>query len=236
MSFIKNAVRQLFNAGGFDLHRSNSRQLCRALNQFGVDLVLDVGANVGQFASGLRSAGYQGEIVSFEPLSFAWQTLEDAASHDARWQVHLRSAIGDHDGECMINIAGNSVSSSVLPMMESHSSAAEGSAYVGSEPVPIFKLDSVAPKYLENAHRPFLKIDTQGFEWQVLDGAGETLPLVQGILCELSLVPLYESQRLWMDIIRRLENDGFALWSIHRGFTDSRDGRLLQIDATFFRN
>lgn len=236
MSFVKNSVGRLFNAVGFGLHRSLPHQLSRAFNQFEVDMVLDVGANIGQFASELRSAGYQGEIISFEPLSRAWQVLEKAASRDARWQVHPRSAIGDHDGESVINIAGNSVSSSVLPMMESHSSAAEGSAYVGSEPVPLFRLDSVAPKYLANAHRPFLKIDTQGFEWQVLDGARETLPLVQGILCELSLVPLYESQRLWMDIIRRLENDGFTLWSIQRGFTDPRDGRLLQIDATFFRN
>lgn len=236
MNFIKNSVRQLFNAVGFDLHRSNSRQLSRSLNQFGVDLVLDVGANVGQFSSELRSVGYQEEIVSFEPLSIAWSVLEKAASRDAHWHVHPRSAIGGYDGECVINIAGNSVSSSVLPMMEAHSSAAEGSAYIGSERVPIFKLDSVAPKYLANAHRPFLKIDTQGFEWQVLDGAREILPLMQGIVCELSLVPLYESQRLWMDIIHRLENDGFTLWSIQRGFTDPRDGRLLQIDATFFRN
>jgi hypothetical protein len=120
-------------------------------------------------------------------------------------------------------------------MMESHSSAAEDSAYVGVERVPIFKLDSVAPKYLEKSRCPFLKIDTQGFEWQVLDGARETLPRVRGVLCELSLVPLYEGQRLWMDMIQRLEAEGFTLWSIQKGFPDPRDGRTLQVDATFFR-
>jgi hypothetical protein len=58
---------------------------------------------------------------------------------------------------------------------------------------------------------------------------------MSGLLCELSLVPLYDGQRLWLEIIRRLEDEGFTLWSIHRGFTDPRDGRTLQVDALFFR-
>ena len=86
--------------------------------------------------------------------------------------------------------------------MESHFSASEGSAYVGVESVPLRWLDSVAPEYLAKSRRPFLKIDTQGFEWQVLDGAVATLPKIHGILCELSLVSLYEGQRLWMDMIQ----------------------------------
>jgi len=192
-SLVKNAVHKI----GFDLYRltpsSNPAfQLLKALNRFGVDLVLDVGANVGQFASELRSVGYKGNLVSFEPLSAAHNALTVAARRDSMWQVHPRCAIGDYDGEIEINIAGNSVSSSVLPMMESHSSAAEGSAYVGVESVPLRRLDSVAPEYLAKSCWPFLKIDTQGFEWQVLDGARETLPHVQGVHCELSLIPLYE--------------------------------------------
>ena len=240
MSYSKRIVKSLVHAAGFDLHRltpssNSSFQLLTALNRFGVDLVLDVGANVGQFASELRSVGYRGNLVSYEPLSGAHRALLAAASRDAKWRVHPRCAIGDHDGEINFNIAGNSVSSSVLPMMESHSSAAEGSAYVGAETVPIYRLDSVVPMDLAGSGRPFLKIDTQGSEWQVLDGAGKTLARVQGVLCELSLVALYQGQRLWMDLIHRLENEGFVLWSIQQGFTDPRDGRTLQIDATFFR-
>ena len=82
---------------------------------------------------------------------------------------------------------------------------------------------------------PFLKIDTQGYEWQVLDGARESLSQCQGVLCELSLVPLYEGQCLWMEMIQRLESGGFTLWSIQKGFTDLRDGRTLQVDAIFLR-
>lgn len=241
MSYLKKLVKGLVHKAGFDLLRLNpysnsSFQLLKALNRFEVDLVFDVGANAGQFASGLLSLGYQKNIVSFEPLSVAHRDLQNTARKYQNWQVHARCAVGDRDGEVDFNISGNSESSSVLPMLHLHSSAAEGSGYVGTEKVPICRIDSVAKEYLALARRPFLKIDTQGFEWQVLDGARETLPKFQGVLCELSLIPLYDGQRLWMDLIRRLEIEGFVLWSIQRGFTDPRDGRTLQVDATFFRS
>jgi hypothetical protein len=134
-----------------------------------------------------------------------------------------------------IHIAGNSVSSSVLPMLESHSSAAVGSAYVDSEHVPIARLDSSASRYLTPESKLFIKIDTQGYEWQVLDGASETLKLANGVLCELSLITLYDGQRLWRDIIERLEAQGFMLWALQKGFTDPRTGQSLQMDGIFLK-
>lgn len=240
MDYFKTNIKRLINLAGFDLHRltpsSNPAfQLLKALNRFEIDLVMDVGANAGQFALRLRSVGYKGNLVSFEPLSAAHTVLSEAAGRDPKWHVPPRCALGDYDGEIGINVAGNSVSSSVLPMMETHISAAKGAAYVGTEKVPLRRLDSMAPVYLTNARRSFLKIDTQGFEWQVLDGASRSLPMIHGILCELSLVPLYVGQRLWMDIIDRLKTEGFTLWSIQKGFTDPHDGRTLQVDAIFFR-
>jgi FkbM family methyltransferase len=186
-------------------------------------------------ASELRSVGYNGRIVSFEPLSDAYQALTEAAARDRAWTVHPRGAIGNFDGEIEINIAGNSVSSSVLPMLDAHASAAEGSAYVGTETVPIHRLDSVALEYVQDASSCLLKIDAQGYEWQVLDGGHETLHRSRGVLCELSLVALYEGQRLWMDLLQRFNAEGLALWAIQKGFTDPRDGRTLQIDAILFR-
>jgi len=240
MNTLRNFVKSVIRSAGFDFHRLSpgadpNIQLFRAIERFGIDLVFDVGANVGQFASQLRSVGYAGNLVSFEPLSAAHRGLTRAARGDAKWLVHPRSAIGDQDGEVEIHIAGNSVSSSMLPMMDAHSSAAEGSAYVGGERTPIVRLDAIASRYLSQCRRPFLKIDTQGYEWQVLDGARGTLPSIQGVVCELSLVTLYEGQRLWREVIGRLESEGFTLWCLQQGFTDPRDGRTLQMDATFFR-
>lgn len=211
-----------------------ARQLQKGFDRFGVDLVFDVGANTGQFARQIRGAGFKGRIVSFEPLSEAHRQLTATAAKDPLWSVHERCALGDQTGTAELNVAGNSVSSSVLTMTATHSTAAPGSAYVGQERAAMFTFDSIARQYLAGARSPFLKIDTQGFEWQVLAGARDALPLIRGVLCELSLVVLYEGQHLWRELIDRLEADGFVLWGLQPGFMDQH-GRNLQTDAIFFR-
>ena len=210
-------------------------ELVKVLEVAGTNIVFDIGANEGQFAREIREYGYTGKIVSFEPLSTTRKNLLAIASADTDWEVHDQTAIGDQDGNIEIHIAGNSVSSSVLPMLESHSSAAEESAYVSSEHVPIARLDSVANRYLTPLSNLFIKIDTQGFEWQVMDGAPEILQQARGVLCELSLIPLYDTQRLWRDIVDRLEAEGFMLWALQKGFTDPRTGQSLQMDGIFLR-
>jgi FkbM family methyltransferase len=240
MSYFIKTIRRLINAMGldvthFDVENSAPLRLVKALEWYDIDMIFDVGANVGQFASGLRRCGYRGGMVSFEALSSAHTKLSRVAKYDSAWYVHAQTAIGDYDGEVDINISGNSVSSSVLPMSAWHAVAASNSAYVGRERVAIAKLDSVAPAYLSQSRRSFLKIDTQGFEWQVIDGARETIPSLQGISCEMSLVELYKGQHLLRDVKHRIESAGFSLWSINNGFTDPRNGRTLQIDATFFK-
>jgi FkbM family methyltransferase len=237
---LKTFVRKLFHRAGYDFHRlipelNPAFQLHQGLVQFGIDLLLDVGANAGQFGKDMRSMGYGGRIVSFEPLSMAHSQLERAAKNDPLWTVYQRCAVGDRDGDVTINVAGNSVSSSLLPMTPAHESAARSSVYVGTEKVRLVRLDSLVETYLPSACTSFLKIDAQGFEWAVLDGAASLVPRLRGVLCELSLVELYQGQRLWLDVIRRLESEGLRVWAIQPGFTDHRDGRTLQLDAVCFR-
>lgn len=237
---MKKIVRQLLRKLGFDISRylaSNSpaAQLAKALELSGTTLVFDIGANEGQFAKEIRENGFQGSIVSFEPLTSAWKALNKAALTDKKWFVFKQSAIGDQNGEIEIHIAGNSVSSSILPMLDLHSTAAVGSAYIDSELVPISSLDAVAIPFVEQNTKLFIKIDTQGFEWQVLNGASETLKYAHGVLCELSLVPLYDGQKLWRDIIDRLDENGFMLWALQKGFTDPMTGQSLQMDGIFLR-
>ena len=237
---VKTYVRKLFHRAGYDLHRLIPKmnpmfQLQQGLQCFRIDLVLDVGANAGQFGTDLRSMGYRGRIVSFEPLTSAHAQLLRAADGDQAWSVHARCAVGDRDDSVTINMAGNSVSSSLLPMTDTHESAARASAYVGVEQVSLVRLDSVAEACLAGARAPFLKIDTQGLEWAVLDGAPMLLPRLRAVLCELSLVHLYDDQHLWLDVIHRLEAEGLRTWAVQPGFTDRREGRTLQLDAIFFR-
>lgn len=238
---LKDLARLILRKLGLEVHRyvpptSPTQGLVASLCKFDIDLVLDVGANKGQFVSDIRHWGYAGRIVSFEPLSQAHAELLQSCAGDPMWDAYPRCALGDHDGEVEINIAGNSESSSILPMLESHRSAAPESAYQGKEIVPIKTLDAVAGQYLKDARAPFLKIDTQGFEWQVLDGARDTLPHIKGILVELSLLPLYEGQHLWRDVIDRLEAAGFTLWAFKPVFSDQASGRTLQVDGIFYRN
>lgn len=237
---IKSNIKKILHSLGFDLRRVNptsnpTAQLLSALSHVQADTVFDVGANIGQFASGLRHAGFTGNLVSFDPLTTAHKKLAKSARQDSKWWVHPRVAVGDRDGQVEINISGNSVSSSLLPMLDAHSRAAPSSAYVSSELTPMVRLDSVAPQYLGANSRPFIKIDTQGSEGQVLDGATETLKQTQGVLLELSLLPLYEGQSLWLEMIDRMNGDGFTLWAIQKGFTDPNTGRSLQVDAIFLR-
>ena len=247
MGFIKQIVKAgLRNVLGLEISwarnlppsagQAATTELVSSLRKFEIDLVLDVGANKGQFASEIRHCGFAGRIVSFEPLSQAHCELLQSSAADPMWDAYPRCALGDHNGEVEINIAGNSESSSMLPMLEAHRSAAPESAYEGKEIVPIKTLDAVAERYLKDARAPFLKIDTQGFEWQVLDGARDTLPHIKGILVELSLVPLYEGQHLWLEVIDRLEAEGFTLWAFKPVFSDQSQGRTLQVDGVFYRN
>lgn len=120
-------------------------------------------------------------------------------------------------------------------MLESHSKAAPESAYISSEKVPLRRLDSIGKSYLNKDSILFIKIDTQGYEDRVLQGAPDLLERAVGLQLELSLIPLYEGQRLYKDIILQLESLGFELLGIATAFVDPISGRLLQVDATFFR-
>jgi FkbM family methyltransferase len=238
---LEGMIRRTANRHGVDIHRhrpetSEPGRLSMMLASHGVDVVLDVGANTGQFARSLREAGYQGRLVSFEPLSTAHAQLLRASDGDARWEIATRAAIGDHEGEVEMHIAGNSVSSSALGMLDSHAKAAPDSAYVGNELVRLSRLDTMARAYLQPGAVPFLKIDTQGYEDRVLDGAAELLGTICGLHLELSFVPLYEGQQLFDALVERLRGLGFSIWAIWPGFYDPGTGRMLQVDATFFRD
>jgi FkbM family methyltransferase len=237
---LKKLIRKTLNKFGIDVHRFQSSssfeaQIIAAMKKVKIDVLFDIGANTGQFSLQMRDKGYSGKIISFEPLTSAREKLTHQASKDANWIVHDRAAIGDYGGITDINISKNSVSSSILPMLKAHSDAGKNSMYIKTEETPIITLDSIADNYLDKYSNLFIKIDTQGYESQVLDGAFKTLKKAKGVLCELSLIPLYEGQDIWIDLILRLEKEGFVLWSLERGFTDKRDGRTLQIDGVFLK-
>ena len=135
-----------------------------------------------------------------------------------------------------LNLSRNSYSSSALPMLDAHVEAAPDSVYIGSERVTLAPLDAAARPYLgAGGDSIYLKIDVQGAEADVLAGAASLLQSVRGVQLELSLVPLYEGETRYRDMLDRMDGLGFDLHAVVPGFTDERSGRLLQMDGIFFR-
>ena len=238
---LSDYVKCLARVAGLELRRfgvasSPTAQMRAMLAAQRIDTVFDVGANAGQFGWQLRRhVRFQGRIVSFEPMRAAYEQLQRAAAGDALWDVAPRAAVGAEPGTATLNLAGNSVSSSILPMLESHASAVPESRYAATESVPVVTLDSVADDYLAPQSRLLLKIDTQGYESQVLQGGPRTLARATGVQLELSLIPLYAGQKLMPELIACLQEEGFELWSLVPAFVEPVTGRTLQVDATFFR-
>lgn len=239
----KRIFREMLRSAGLDLIRWSPQSapeaaLARMLSRHCVDTVLDVGANEGQYARFVRQLGFGGRIISFEPLPIAHERLRQSALSDPIWTVAPRMALGDHEGEVSINLASNGgASSSILEMLETHEQAAPDVRYVGSEVVPISRLDCIASGFLRGEEKNiFLKVDVQGYELQVLDGANELLKRIVGAQLEVSFVPLYQGQALLPTLIDYMMRKGFEIWGIIPGFADDSSGRMLQADVVFFRS
>jgi FkbM family methyltransferase len=232
-------TRTALHKAGLDVQRYPTDQpghvRALALANHAVDLVIDVGANRGQYGAELRAFGYRGRIDSFEPQSEQFGHLAERAIRDDRWSV-TQCALGPEPGSVTLNLAANSgASSSVLPMLDSHRTAAPHARYVATEQVEQLCLDDAAADSLAVSQRPFLKVDVQGYERHVLDGGRRALDRAVGIEMELSFVPLYDGGMLWTEALTLLEELNLALHTIFPGLTDPKSGRLLQADGLFFR-
>jgi|SRR5688572_5390801 FkbM family methyltransferase len=233
---IKQSLRRLgIEVTRFTPQSSDAAKLAKLLANHRVDCIFDVGANTGQYACQLRDVGYQGRIVSFEPQLLAHSVLLRQSYNDPMWTAAPAMALGNFDGDSEINVSENSVSSSVLGMTRKHESCAPASKYVAKQKIAVRRLDSIFWHYSYGATRPFLKIDTQGYESQVLEGATGCIERFIGVQAEMSLFELYEGQELFFDIAQRLRDTGFTLVGLLPGFTDNDTGHLLQVDGLFFR-
>jgi FkbM family methyltransferase len=206
------------------------------LDRNNVDVVLDVGANRGQYANDLRRFGYTGRIISFEPVMACFDRLLAASANDHNWAAH-RIALGSTSGISTINVAANNgASSSFLPMLESHVNAAPEAQYVRQETVNVSTVDEFVAEHVNPDARVFLKLDVQGFEKAVIQGAQHTLPSLAGVQIEMSFVPLYDGGMLYLEVFDWAASQGFTLMSIEPMFTDPRTGQLLQADGIFIRD
>lgn len=224
---------------GFELMKipyGQFKKRMEILKQYHFDLILDVGANTGQYAQSVFNAGFKGRIVSLEPVGNAFRILKKKADQHKRW-IAFQMALGDTDGTILINVSKNSASSSIMNVNKTHLEAAPDSVYVSKEDVPIFRLDSVIQRLTEDiAHqRIFLKIDTQGYEKKVIEGARKALSMIDGIQLEMSLVELYTGESTYLEMIDFMNNLGFQLFSLEPGYSNPVTKQLLQTDGIFLK-
>lgn len=210
-------------------------RLLRSLKSQRIDCVLDVGACTGEYASFLLSEGFTGRVISFEPIEAVHRVLCQRAATNPRWVVAPRCALGAESGEAVLHVSQNLASSSLLEMHAQHTVVEPNSTPLREERVVLRRLDEVAPPLLGDSSRLFLKIDVQGFEPQVLEGAAALMPRIHGLQIEMSLVELYRGQLLFPDLMQRVLGLGFVLWGFDTVFVDEQTGRTLQVDGVFFR-
>jgi FkbM family methyltransferase len=173
-----------------------------------IDCVLDVGANDGGFAAGLRQIGYQGWIVSFEPVASVYNALVRRFAGDRRWQG-MQVACGREAGEVRLNVQQNTSLASILEPTEPLTT-------VGTVVAPVVRLDDVFATIVETtgAAQVMLKTDTQGFDLEVFAGAQQSLPRIPVLLAEVSVRPLYQGMPHYLEALRTYEQAGYQLMSL----------------------
>jgi FkbM family methyltransferase len=238
LKYLKAVIRKAANALGYEFVRydlaSPRFRLTKLLTHHRINVILDVGANAGQFGRDMRDIGFSGRLISFEPLADAFVRLQQAAQGDGKWQA-VNIGLGEEDGQAVINVAANSQSSSFLPMLSAHSEAAPESRYVGEQSAEIRRLDNVFAAYVRPDARVLLKIDTQGFEMKVLQGAQKVLREIELVQVECSFVPLYEGAVLIEEMIAFLRGAGFDPIETMPAFHHRDSAHLMQADILFAR-
>ena len=219
--------------------KGKSRRLIPAdplLVRNAVTCVFDVGANVGQYAVSLRNNGYDGRLVSFEPLSATHETLSRKAAGDTLWKVAPRAALGAEPGEAALHVSPRSDMSSLLVMDTTASRRLRKSKPTGTETVPIVTLAEMLKRHTNDTERVFIKSDTQGYEASVLSGIGNEWDRVTGLQLELSLQSIYEGQPNHLPLLNCLAEKGYHPHSIIPGAWSRSYGRMLEYDAVCFRD
>lgn len=208
----------------------------RVLERLQIDMVIDVGANQGQYAVDVRRGGYGGRIASMEPSSDQFARLEATSSNDDLWSVH-QLALGAEPGTATLHVAANEgKSSSLLPQKDLHFGTTETMRYVDTETVEVQTIENIAPTIAGQDERILLKVDVQGVELDVIRGAGSLLPRVLAVEIELGLLPMYESQPDWRAVLDAMDDWGFTLFALDPGYSDWESGRLIEMDGLFVRD
>lgn len=204
------------------------------LTRHPVDLYLDVGANTGQTGARLRQAGYGGRIVSFEPIAACFAQLAEKAAQDPQWEAH-RTALGAEEGQARIGVSRNLVSSSLLEATEELIGIHEPIRYERHEEVPRARLDRILPRIAGPGETVHLKIDTQGYERFVIEGAAGVLDRIASVRMEVAVRQIYRGEMTFAEAIGMMRDRDYVLVGLWPAWAHPGTGEILQFDLLFRR-
>ncbi len=230
---MRQVIKKAFRALGYNVTRWDPFPFMSHIRSMGIDLILDVGANAGQYASLVRASGYTGKIVSFEPLQSAYAELEKAAISDTLWTCCCL-ALGSRSGEVPINIGRDNTMSSFRTIHAEHAARHDFARVIGTQLARVKPLDDVFDEHARGARRILLKMDVQGYEDEVLRGASKSLSRIDAIQTEMSISSTYSDQKEICATITDLKLAGFDLIDILNGYREP-NCRLLEADGFFVR-
>jgi FkbM family methyltransferase len=202
---------------------------------YGVDYVVDVGANAGQTAIELRKSGFSGPILSLEPIKYLYEQMSLLSEADPKWTA-LRCAAGRTKETAHINVSGGHAgASSIRTMTNNVLRYAPDQAPVRKEEISIVPLTEILGIHYPQGNRCFLKIDVQGFENEVLDGALDIIDRVVGLQMEMSIVRNYEGESLLYELLPKVQELGFKLVGVEEAWGHAKTREIFQLDVRLFR-
>lgn len=205
------------------------KSISRNLENSQIKSVIDVGANVGQFGLDIRRHGFEGLIVSYEPVQETFESLSKTIRKYQPWKA-FQLGLGASESERTINVSGNSgLSSSILRMGSLHLKNFPDSGTVAKQNISISTIDKQLEDLELKAHEIMLKLDVQGYESEVLKGASLSLSRIPLCYLEVSLIPLYEGEDSFLPILSQLSKFGHEVIDVFRGIK-ANNGQLLQLD------
>jgi FkbM family methyltransferase len=210
--------------------------LIEQLRSLRINCVLDIGANEGNYRRLLRAIGYRGEIYCFEPVAAPLVLLRKASSRDTHTHI-LEMALGSHDATMPIIVSKDTLFSSFLQLNEFAAEQFPLSASCHTEMVPVRRLDSVLGECIREIPNPriFMKVDTQGFDLEVLEGARGCLDKILGLQIELSEVPIYKRMPDFNGAVTYIKGLGFDIAGLVPVARDAC-GRLIEFDCIAVRS
>lgn len=233
---IKNKIAQFFGYEIFNFkkHASLNSHLLNLIKFYDIDVIIDIGANEGQFAKRMRQNGFKGRILSFEPVQKTFDKLKLAANSDNNWQVH-KLALGDKKQTAVINVSASSDLSSMLQPNDFGVSKYPKIESSYQEEIEVDLLDSFVKSNSISGNNILLKMDTQGYDLNVFRGGVNVLANVRCILSEISLIPIYDGMPSYKDVLTEYENYNFAVSGFYPVSRNKSNLAVIEMDCVLVK-